>query len=773
MFKSAKYLPMINRLCFCIALLTTPMLAQAAVTSQTESPGQSPGLGFEQCRIDIPEPKPVTTHINDDSIDQQSILVSANRTELSYESHARFIGDVEFIQGQRVIQADYAEVDQQQQIMTARGNLLFTTPAVTLQSQSLTAQMDGYNTELQQADYWFNGQQVHGHANSFRIQQGRYLILDKATFTTCPGDQPDWLLRAAEIKIDSQKEWAEIHQATIEVADIPVLYLPYLTLPISDKRTSGFLFPKITTSTSNGLDLSLPYYFNLAPNYDLLLTPRQLTNRGFQLNTEFRYLLDEQQGELNLEYLGSDDKLNGEDRYLINWQHQAKLDSNWRLNTDYTQVSDDNYFNDLGSKVANRTDNQLYRTANLGYYQDDWWIDLKLQDIQVLGSASADHKLLPQLSFHSYENQLWQDVEFDIFSEISNFSGTNHEQDDAVRWHLEPVLRYPLNLPSGSLTSEVKLMQTYYWQDENGEEEQLDRTLPQVRIHGVVNLERESQWFGQTYQQTLEPQFQYLYVPYEDQSDINLYDTTILRDDYNGLFRPRRFTGLDRIADANQLSLGLTTRFSDDRGQETMSLSLGQIFYMEDSELAEQEGGQDNDFNSSALAAEIDLKASKHWYLSSGIQLNEHDYSVNQSKATIDYRLDADRLMQLSHRYVRDISNNRINQLGLHGTWPVNEDWTMVTNMYRDLHLKRTIETFVGLQYESCCWAVRLSYSRYLNTNYEVTANQVLSSDQEDFESRVSISFQIKGLGSTGRLGVEDMLNSGLFSYRKPFYLNN
>ena len=757
---------MINRISFSVALFSTPFLAQSAVTSQ---PGN---YDFQQCQVVLPEPAQAATR-PEMAADDSSILVSADRAELSYPDHARFIGGVEFLQQQRLIQADYAEVDQNRQILTARGNLIFKDPTVTLVSESLTATMDTASTELQQADYWLNGQQVHGHADSFRIEQGRYLILDEATFTTCPGDQPDWLLRAEQIKVDSTKEWAQIYQATIEVFEVPVMYLPYLTLPISDKRTSGFLIPNITSSSNNGLDLSIPYYFNLAPNYDLTLTPRQLTNRGLQLNNSFRYLVDEHQGELNFEYLASDSKLNGDDRYLVNVQHQGRFDQHWRINTDFTLVSDDNYLNDLGSKVANRTDNQLLRTANVGYYQDNWWFDLKLQDIQVLGSPDDGHKLLPQLSFHSYENPLWRDVEFDLFSEISNFSGEDSRQSDAVRWHLEPTLRYPLNLPSGSLTTEAKLMQTYYWQQQPEGNDTINRTLPQLRIHGVVNLERDSHWFGNDYLQTLEPQFQYLYVPFKDQSDIGLYDTTELRDDYNGLFRDRRFTGLDRIADANQLTLGLTTRFKDPRGQETMRLSVGQIFYMENSDVGLNENNSDDGSNSSALAAELDFKASDHWFMSSAVQLNDEDNSISQSKATLDYRLDADRLVQLSHRYVREISQNKISQLGLRGTWPIDENWLFVTNMYRDLHLNRTIETFVGLQYESCCWALRLSYSRYLKTNYELSPAAQQLNNQEEFDSGISLSFQIKGLGSTGRLGVSDMLNDGLFTYRKPYYLNN
>lgn len=729
----------------------------------------------QQCRVNSPYIAPARLPTLAQIIDNNQLVIVSDHTEIRYPDNLKYRGNIEFSRGDTFIRAQQAEINRKTNIFKASGNLHYQDDAITLNSDSLSSSLESQDTELVNTKYWFNGMLIHGQADSFRVAQGRYLILDNANFTTCPDEQPDWSLNAKQIKVDIKKEWATVRRATLEVFEVPVFYFPYLTLPISDKRATGFLYPNLGSSSNNGVDISVPFYWNIAPEYDLTLTPRIMTNRGFQLASEFRYLTGQQQGLLNLEFLPSDESQDDQERYLAYWRHSGKIDQNWRIAAELTDISDDNYFNDIGSEYANKTDNLLTKSADLGYYQNNWWFNLKIQDIQVLGSQQSPYQLLPQLSFHSYQNPLNSYLEYDVFSELSYFTNSTEVDNEALRAHIEPTLRLPLNYAAGSLTTELSLLQTWYQQKDLNTNitDSISRTLPQFRVHAAINLERETRLFSQDYFQTLEPQIQYLYVPFEEQSQIKLYDSANLRDDYYGLFRARRFSGLDRIADANQITVGLTNRFRNSHNQEKFRLSIGQTFYLTPSRTT-LDGlvVSDNTIDSSALASELDFQASDHWYFSGAIQLNEKTNAITQSKTTVDYRLGSDKLIQFSHRYVKDISDRQIDQLGIQGIWPINSDWTFIGNYYQDINLHRTIESFVGLQYESCCWAVRLQAYRQLNSNFELT-NFSGTVNQEEFDSGIAFSFQIKGLGSTARLDAKEMLEDGLFSYRRPYYLKN
>jgi len=723
-----------------------------------------------QCKVNTP-------YIAPESLPQlkladDRVKVSADHTTIEFPNQLHYSGNVTFQQKDKFIRANKAQYNELQNIFAASGDLHFQDKRLTLTSDYLTTSLDGKNTELQNSKYWFNNSMIHGSSDSFRVDDGRYLVLENAIFTTCPSDTPDWALRAKEIKIDTSEAWATIRQATLEVFDVPVFYFPYLTLPISDKRSSGFLYPSIGSNTKNGLEISTPFYWNIAPNYDMTITPRLMTERGVQLNTEFRYLTNGQQGLLNFEYL-NDDRSYDDSRYLFFWQHNGKVTENWRLGTNFTHVSDDNYFNDVGSKYGNKTDNQLVKNIDIAYYDEDWSLNIRVQDIQVLGQQLKPFQLLPQISFHSDNNLLGRYFEYDVFSEFTYFKKTDKVIQKTARLHVEPTLRLPIHYSAGKFITETKLMQTWYQQyHEEEADKSISRTLPQFRMYADVEFERDLK-LKPGFTQTLMPQIQYLFVPYEAQDSIRLYDTALLRDDYPGLFRARRFSGLDRIIDTNQITLGMTTVVKDANNRPRLTASIGQTFYLETSKMTQQTGEVGQTFpDRSALAGEVSYSLNNRWAVSHALQLNEARNDITQSKSTLDFRIHDSKLVQLSHRYVKDISDDKINQLGIKAIWPINNEWTFVGNYYRDLQLNRTIETFTGLQYESCCWSVRVQVYRQIQAQFvDGINNNVLAN--EKFDTGISFNFSIKGLGSKESTNASEMLGGGLFSYRRPYYLTN
>ncbi len=754
-------------LAFVISFMPATVLAQEATGSVTP----------DQCI----SRSPATFSDSVQEAQNPAVRVRADRSEAIAGETARFEGNVQLSQGQRKIRTDSAQVSSSEGTFSAEGGLLYQDAAVVIQADSLTADMEENQAELSQARYWLNGQQVHGEANKLVIAGEESLQLNGATFTTCPDDNPDWLLEAKEIEINAEEEWGKIWHAKVRLFDVPVFYVPYMTVPVSNKRKSGFLYPNISTSSKNGFDLQVPYYFNIAPNLDATLTAQYMSARGLFLQGEGRYLQPWGEGQINAEFMGSDRLVDGSpDRYLLHAEHAGKLDENWRFYGNYTTVSDDNYFNDFSSAINASTDNQISREAEAAYFTQNWNAALKVQDVEVLGDTMRPFQVMPSLSLNYFAPSLYSRLDFRFSSELTRFEHRDSHHLTATRWHLEPTLILPYQTPAGSFTTELKLNQTFYAQQDPDDElkETLSRTLPQLLMHGQINFERDLEVGGRGFLQTLEPQVQYLYIPYEDQSEIGLYDTAVLQEDYYGLFRDRRFSGLDRISDANQLTLGLATRFLDDGLRERAKLAVGQIFFFDDPKVTLSGERSDEDRSSSALAADMRLQATERWFLRGGLQYDTARGNTNKSELLVDYRLAEDKLFQLSHRYVPDLGTDvegnaiDISQAGLRATWPVMKNTHFVGNWYYDLNLNRSIETYLGLQYESCCWAIRLAYHRHLNTNYEDQDFTTIDR-RDDFDSGISLKFVLKGLGSNGPLGIGDMLDEGLFNYRKPYYLRN
>lgn len=736
-----------------------------------------------QCIIEPPVPR-IESQLGTSTADINKIQIISDRSNAEIGKQAVFTGNVVFSQGDRHIAADEAILVQATEQFDANGNLVFQDNIFTVTADSLQAQMGSNRATLKGAQYWLNGKQIHGDAEEMQITMNNNLVLTNTNFTTCPPDNVSWLLEAEKIKINSEDEWGEIWNAKLRVLGIPVFYIPYMTVPVSDKRKSGLLYPSFSSSTTNGFEISTPYYWNIAPEYDLTFTPNYMTNRGLFTKTEFRYLAgDAQNGRLNLEYLGDDQMISGNhNRYLYNWQHKGSIDKNWRVLANFTDVSDNNYFNDLKSDVNRATDNQLSRIGEVSYFEHNWDISTRVQGIKVLGEDEKPHQVMPQVNFNYRATDFWNNLDFNFNSELTNFAHQDNDVNTATRAHIAPSVSLPIHGPSGSFTSQVKLMQTNYWQNNNDPTQELDesvsRTIPQVRLNGQVNFERFIEWFDESYRQTLEPQFQYLYVGYEDQRNIGIYDTAQLQDDYFGLFRDRRFSGLDRIADANQVTLGMTTRLLDEHNQEATTFSIGQIIYLEDSKLGYEDNILEHNQSTSVLAAELDTRLVKDWYLGTAIQYDTNTSDNKKTEVTLDFRPKANKLLQLSYRYVPDLLNSNTNNLvnisqaGIRGAWPINDSLYFVGNWYYDLNESRSVETYTGFQYESCCYAIRLSYNYRIKTNYDDNIGSALNDNRERFESGVNLSIIIKGFGSVEPLGV-DMLDDGLFNYRKPLYLRN
>ncbi|MFQ3195761.1 MAG: LPS-assembly protein, partial [Colwellia sp.] len=649
----------------------------------------------------------------------KAITILAEKTGINKNKVAKFTGNVMLLNNQQTVLANEVELNREKSTINATGDIHFQNKGIDIFADQLNISETLGATTLHNTQYQLTGIAGHGGAGVIAVSKEGTLSLIDSSFTTCYGASPDWQMNASEINISKNENYLEAYHARFSVFNVPVLYLPYFTIPIGDERQSGFLYPEIGSSGKSGFTTSIPYYWNIAPNIDATITPKYMLKRGNQLITEFRYLYDEQQGQFDLEYLDQDNEQeqSSDARYLVRMQHVGTFSERFRAYIDYTAISDDNYLVDIGSKHYNDNDAYLYQTGELAYFADSWQAKVKLQDFEVLGDNQTNYKALAQLELNSHQEIDLLDGLFDVYSEVTNFDSADETLPTAKRYHVEAGFTFPMVTPAWFLNSEFKLLQTHYEQDnipvDSKLEENVSRTLPKVRFHGGVNFDRQTRFWGKGFTQTLEPQLQYLYIPEKDQSNIGVYDTTPLQDDYNGLFRDKRFSGLDRIAQANQYSWGVTSRLLDSTNQEQFRLSLGRIVYLNDSNFTLDEN-QGIVADTSALAAEVYARINRKWQFSSDIQYNTEDDVTNKSQTSIDYLFSKNQTIQLNHRYTRDVSGMTLEQLSLAGNVRINNNWQVITRITQDLQQNRSIETYAGLQYQSCCWSLSFAYHRYI-----------------------------------------------------------
>ncbi|MFT7680808.1 MAG: LPS-assembly protein [Moritella dasanensis] len=743
---------------------------------------------FKQCFPYVPPIKPPI----EDSKAANEIQLLSNDAKVIQGNKAVFNGDVNFTQGNRILSADEVILYQLTNILTAEGNVILEDSASTIKGRTLKANLDTKDAELSQVNYLLHGQAANGEAKKVYItNSGDNILMQRSTYSECPLGDNSWVLRASSINVDNIEESAEAYNATLYFKDVPIFYMPYFTYPTTDKRKTGLLFPSFENSLENGMTFSQPIYWNIAPNYDMEIIPTYMSKRGVQLTTKSRYLIDGQSGKLNVEYLANDKKTDS-DRSLFHWSHNGNFNENLNFNANFTQVSDNDYFSDLNASAGSRDSNTLLRTAALTYNTDMTSSQFEVRDFQILtdSTSSTPHKVLPKIAFTGYKQFENSAIELSSYNEITNFAHSDSNMYSGIRAHIEPSISFPYQRPAGFAVAEFKLPMTYYSQSFNesdnrnfsngytGElEEQVVRIIPTARLHAGLNFERPTSWFGHSITQTLEPQVQYLYIPYKNQDNIGIYDSSTIQQDFLGLYRDRIYSGLDRIADANQFTIGLTSRVFDEMGSERFRFSLGQIVYFGDSQVGiapETDTTLDNsEVTTSSIVMETDVKISHNLFINNSVEYAIQDDLVRRADAAIEYRFDGGQKVQLNYRYVGNTAsiledenssvNSRINQIGSKFVLPINNQWDFGASYYYDVENEITQDAFAGIKYEDCCWAIRLDYGYRLK-------NHNINTGVTEFDRGPTLMFELKGLGGIGT-DMNNIGTSSLFTYGEPFQL--
>ncbi|ENL8516588.1 LPS assembly protein LptD [Providencia rettgeri] len=763
----------------------------------------------QQCMLGVPV---YTKPIVKGDPNNLPIHITAEDVRGEYPNFVEYDGNVDIQQGNQTLTADNVKLTQTETAgeppvreVTATGNVHYDDPQIILKGPSAWSNLDNKNTDVNDGNYMMVGRQGRGDATKMKMRdENRYSIMENGTFTTCLPGNNSWSVAGSEVIIDREEEVAEIWHARFKVGDVPIFYSPYMQLPIGNKRRSGFLIPTGSYSTNDGLEFSLPYYWNIAPNYDATITPQFMTHRGVKLNNEFRYLITPGTGTVAFDFLkhdrayskdkerGKREKRDSDDRWLFYWRHSGTYAGHWNFSSDYTKVSDPSYFTDFSSQYGSTTDGYATQKFSAGYSDTNWNAKVTHKQFQIFADNpnKRAYKAEPQVDFNYYKNNLGA-FDFHTYAQAARFTSVGKNNPDATRLHFEPEVNLPLSNGWANMNNSIKLYATHYDQDiprsntDKNLEKNVSRVLPMFKSDAKVVFERDL-YQGSDFIQTLEPRVQYLYIPYKDQDNINNFDSSLLQSDYSGLFRDRIYSGLDRIASANQLTTGVTTRLYDDSLAERFNFSVGQIYYFERPRAGDSNRPIDDKSNTGSLlwATDTMWRIDDNWGMRGGLQYDRRLGNVTMGNAVAEYRLDADRLVQLNYRFVDrdyiqatfrrdDVTNGGytytlpeyqqgISQVGTVVSWPLNDRWGFVGSYYYDTKQKQSASQLVGLQYNTCCWAVNLGYERKI-------VGWQKEKFSSEYDNKWSINVELRGLNNNHSLGSQEMLSRGIMPYQRAF----
>ncbi len=651
-------------------------------------------------------------------------------------------------QGNRLAGADSADIDPLTRSLYLAGSVRYEDPATQILASSAEFSYDLGLVRFTGAEFALAASGSRGSADVLTVDQGGRLELDDVAYTTCPTDSPDWLLEARSIDLDTESGVGTARHIRMRFKGVPILYAPMISFPIGDARKTGLLTPEIGSAGLNGNELRAPFYWNIAPNYDATITPRLLTSRGLQLGTEFRYLTERTRGTAYGEYLPDDD-LTGEDRYLGRLEHRAEWTPRWLNRLNFVEVSDSQYFEDLGGTLSDAAITHLDRSLRVDFFGRNLRFSGRVQDFQTIDDAivpeDEPYQRLPELVLSGRWPSIGGRFEFGFDGELTNF-----DRDVGVTgWRLNavPELTLQASGPGWFVTPSLAYDYTRYELDNTAPdaEREPDRALPIASLDSGLIFEREVR--GGSLLQTIEPRVLFVSIPFEEQSDLPVFDTITPDLNLVQLFRKNRFLGKDRIGDTDQFSVGVTSRILDvDSGREIMSATIGQTRYLSNRNVTLPELDSDTSESSDYIAElrfrllqNLNFDLAQQWSSGGG---------TTRSQARLQYRPASNRIINFAYRFRRDA----LEQGDVSWSWPVSKRWNFVGRYNYSFRDREMLEQFFGLEYESCCWGLR------------VVSRRFISRRDGTRDSSFGLQLVFKGMASVGT-AADKLLERGILGY--------
>jgi LPS-assembly protein len=752
--------------------------------------------------------------------DDHRIHVDSDDAALDADGHAVLNGRVRVRQDARTVTSDSVDYEQKTGRVAVKGAVDFEDPKLRVRSDAGHYEFNGA-ASFDQANFQLMDRNGRGFAKDIDVRPDGKIKLDDVRYTTCPVGNEDWMLQASSLNIDTKMQDGVARDVTMRFKDVPIFYTPYLSFPVGDERKSGLLFPSFGHSGNNGFELEVPYYFNLAPNYDLTLTPGLLSARGVQIGEQFRYLTTSSHGQVDATFLPSDAQTHS-DRSYIRVTDITDFKRGMRFDTDIASVSDSTYFEDFAVGSDQTSVTFLERRADILYYDDAWRVRGELQNFQTidttlqtvcsplqlsqaptLSPAACDQRPYSRVP-RIQANALWPmpdtPIELALDSEIVNFvreigpTGVRFNVAPEVRWStrgqgyfFEPAIGYDFtqydlkNAAAGgpNLSSTPT------------------RALPYGRVDAGLVFERAAGSQGQR-TQTLEPRVVYSYVPYRNQDGLPIFDTGLPDLNLTELFRTNRYVGEDRIGDANQVALALTTRLFDHvSGAQYLSATIGQIRYFSTPKVglpesvtlassgqtlvtipgvnplalpglavvnsrgqilmaapgqyvsglplqtfaASGSGQAPEAFPASDIIADVAVTAYKHFSFNLDYLWNPYTSQTDKSEVSLQYRPDPSRVVNIGYRFQQNVLTQGVILKQWDGSvaWPISQHWNTVGRWVYSLEDKKTVEQVAGFEYKSCCYRVQLVQRRYITNRLG------------GLDTSIALQLELTGLSSVGK----------------------
>ena len=762
----------------------------------------------------------------------KSVRMRSDSADYHEQTGANFLGSVQLQQQGQQIQANSAHYDQLGGEAEFKGDVLYRNGDINMAADFLNYNSQSGLAKLQNAQYVIAPLHLRGAAASLQINEDHSVYLIDSSYTFCPPGHNDWDIKASEINLYQEKSYGEAFHARLRIKEVPILYLPYFRFPLGKDRLTGFLNPQISLSAegiSNSGNLTLdqtvlnvehfatPFYFNIAPNYDDTLTPRYLDGHGILTENEFRYLNILGEGTLSLGYIGNDsahisdttsltadeitDLQRPSERWSKSFHHVGNITQFWQDRVNYEEVSDADYSDDFSTLGLIDRSSFLKQNAELEYNDGTWQFLTLIEKTQTKDETLADsdqpYHRLPQVNLARLSSFESNQFNYDFNIEATRFvrdlvndsGGSTVDEIDGERLHSELTLSYPLENSWGFIKPSMQFMSTSYsFQNVNSTlealsyQDEVSRDIYIASIDSGMYFERSVSLFQQDFVQTLEPRIMAAHIPYVDQSQIPIFDTTQTDFSYSQLFSPNRFTGFDRVGDTQQVTFGLTSRFLNDTGIEVFRASVGQIHYFKDRRVLLTSGEatpSDSELlDHSSYAAEMQWLFYPGWRTKADIQYNPDAASsddettssekVEKASAQLNYQTDNDWLFDLNFTFVKAPSSTEAGtkQIGLAFFAPINDRWAFYAQKRQDIwsysdsekidleaveeHYD-SIEGLAGIEYQNCCWRVQLTYEEHTR-----------SDETKDYQYLIQVHF--KGLGILGT-DTDSMLGERILGY--------
>jgi LPS-assembly protein len=679
---------------------------------------------------------------------------------------------------------------------TAQGAVRYQDSGMRLVAERAEGDQNTDTHNIQDVHYQLIARRGNGVAEHIEMH-GSQGALYGGTYSTCPPDARMWELRAQRIDVDTEAGTGVARNAVLRVGAVPVLYVPWFPFPIDNRRRTGLLSPSIGSSNRNGFDYRQPYYLNLAPNYDLTLEPRLMTSRGLQLGAEFRYLTDTGRGVLDFAYLPNDrltddqhdeeladfiahnydlDNRRADNRGLFRFNGQQDINAAWQARTHLNWISDTRYLEDFNNNLNGIAPFSI--SSDIGVYgHGRYWSASISADYKQLSDYTLTRRVLPYNRMPraalSWDQPFGRWFTAGVDAEAVRFE--DPVKAGGSRVDLKPYISMPLEGASWFLTPTLAWRWTGYQLDNalatNGNTSPT-RSLPIASVDAGLYFDREFAWHGESFLNTLEPRMFYLYAPYRDQSQLPLFDTQPLTFSYGQLFRDNRYTGADRQSDANQITVALTSRvLRQSDGREKLSVSLGQIRYLSDSRVVTTPCTSPGvpayceapvERGNSAWVADADWAVNDRWTIGGSYQWDPKFRREDLASVRTRYLIGDEGVVNLSYRYRR----NLLKQADLSFLYPLSPSWSLVGRYYYSLYNDpalnlhpKLLEGIAGVQWDSCCMAIRLVARRYIRNR------------QGDLNNALQLEFELKGLGSAGPDTESRLRRAILGYYREDLYL--